>query len=353
MNVLVYPADQFACGHFRLIWPAEVLQRQGYEVTCVLPANRHVKIIVDDDDRVTNVEVPENIDVMVLQRVTHRYLAEAVPLVREQGVAVVIDVDDDLGAIHPGNPAWQMLRPNVGNEHTRMHSWNHLAFACRHASMVTVTTPALLDRYAAHGRGRVIPNYVPDHYLRHEHYSSERIVWPAALHSHPDDPSAVGNAISRLVTEGAQFGTLSTDVDGVRRAFGLPAPPLARDEPIAFTDWPGAVAGIGIGIAPLADTRFNAAKSWLKPLELSALGVPWVASPRVEYERLHRLGCGLLAAKPREWYGILRRLLRDSDYRTELSESGRSVAKTLRLDDHAWRWWEAWDDALRLERAGI
>ena len=55
------------------------------------------------------------------------------------------------------------------------------------------------------------------------------------------------------------------------------------------------VAKLGIGVAPLADTKFNAAKSWLKMAEMAALGVPCVVSPRAEYMRLHEQWIGSLA----------------------------------------------------------
>jgi hypothetical protein len=116
-------------------------------------------------------------------------------------------------------------------------------------------------------------------------------------------------------------------------------------------EWPSAVARLGIGIAPLADTRFNACKSWLKPLEMSALGVPWVASPRAEYERLHRRGAGALAGTPNRWYKELARLRASSALRAERAEAGRAVADELRLARHAWRWLEAWSRARELQAA--
>jgi hypothetical protein len=117
------------------------------------------------------------------------------------------------------------------------------------------------------------------------------------------------------------------------------------------------VAELGIGIAPLADTRFNRCKSWLKPLELSALGVPWVASPRVEYARLHAEGAGILADTPRRWHRELRRLQLSPALRAELAAAGREVAARFRLEDNAWRWLETWsaahDKQHRADRAPV
>lgn len=358
MRVVVYPADRFGCGHHRLIWPAEELARQGHDVVVVPAKERHLRLQIDNQTgHVASVELPEGTDVVVLQRVTHRYLAEVVPIIRSQGVAVVVDVDDDLAAIHPSNPAWTDLHPKrsdilklAESPRPHMHSWHNLAEACKHATLVTTTTPALARRYAVHGRGVVVPNYLAEHYYKIPRVDDDLIGWPASLHSHPNDPEVVGNAIQRLVNEGATFRVVSNS-PGVGSLFGLLNDGRLEliTRQIELMDWPHEIAKLGIGIAPLADTRFNAAKSWLKPLELCAVGVPWVASNRVEYRRLHKLGCGILVDKPKEWYATLRNLRRDRGRRVELSEAGRTVAHQLRLTTNAWRWWEAWDEAHKIQ----
>jgi hypothetical protein len=66
--------------------------------------------------------------------------------------------------------------------------------------------------------------------------------------------------------------------------------------------------------------------------------------------RLHRLGAGLLADKPRAWYRALRTLVDDPNARAELSDAGRDVASRLRLSDNAWRHLEAWTDAYERQR---
>lgn len=355
MKVAVYPADQLGCGYHRLIWPAEANASAGHDVEVVLPEHRELQVVMDQDDTVHDVLLPDpTIEVVVLQRITHRYVVQVIRKLREKGVAVVVDMDDDLECIHPSNPAWKELHPRnegvglTSNGVRSLHSWRHAVDACREATFVTVTTPALLRRYAPHGRGRVLPNHLPRwRYADVPHVDSPVIGWPASLHSHPDDPTVVGPALARLVGEGVEF-CVAGDPLFTGRAFRL-----RRDPPGVAVDihnWPAAVALIGIGIAPLADTRFNAAKSWLKPLELSALGVPWVASPRDDYARLHALGAGVLADKPSRWYAELRRLVDDPARRIELAEAGRDVAARLWLEDHAWRWWEAWSDALELQR---
>lgn len=346
MRVMVYPADRFGCGMYRMIWPAEVLKRQGYDVEVVTADKRNVELVMDGE-RVADVIVPD-VDVVVFQRLTHAWLAQAVGLLHDKGITTVVDVDDNLSCIHPNNPAFEAMHPRNemavkrGERQPSRHSWANLATACRNASLVTVSTPRLLNTYARHGRGAVLQNYLPDSAYVPGRVDHAGITWPASLQSHPNDPDAVGGAISRLVQEGATFEVMGESA-GAGAAFGLPFDPPGGA--VHLDAWPARLAQIGIGIAPLADTEFNRSKSWLKPLELSAAGVPWVASPRVEYQGLHDRGAGILADTPRRWYRELARLRDSESARQELSLAGREAVKELRIETNAWRWMEAWTNA--------
>jgi hypothetical protein len=351
VKVVCYPADAGGCGHFRVTWPAQALAAAGHDVEIRPPENRGLKLRIGPGETVDDV-LDCDADVMVFQRLTHQWMAEAVPLLRAKGVAVVVDVDDDLTCVHPRNPAYESMHPRGAGRmrggQVHRHSWTHLTDACRAATLVTASTPALLERYARHGRGIVVDNYLPDHYFGVAHTDSGVIGWPASLASHPDDPAPVGGAVARLVSEGADFRVVG-DPTGVGAAFGLTADPQGRTG-VDVHGWAAAVAAdIGVGIAPLADTRFNAAKSRLKPLEMSALGIPWVASPRVEYAKFHALGAGVLADTPRRWYRELRRLVRSEAARTELAQAGRAAADGQRLTANAWRWLEAWEHARSIQ----
>jgi hypothetical protein len=352
VKVRVYPADNYGCGHFRLIFVSEILRAQGHDVELVPPEKRRVELTVDGE-RVMDATM--DADVVVFQRITHAFMAQAIPILRAKGVAVVVDIDDDLTAIHPSNPAYAAMHPRNErareNGEPRRHSWKHLTEACRAATLVTVSTPGLLERYARHGRGALLRNYLPATYFGVDHQDSGIIGWPAALMSHPDDPSALGGAVARLVADGADFRVIG-DPTGAGQAFGLPTDPPGLHG-VDIHGWPAAVNTLGVGIAPLADTRFNACKSWLKPLEMSALGIPWVASPRAEYAALHSMGAGLLADTPRRWYRALDQLRRSEAMRAEYAAAGRDTAAGLKIEDHAWRTLEAWDRALTLQRSPV
>lgn len=355
MKAITYSSDSFMCGHLRIKWPTEYLADLGHDVHHVAPDERSLELVFENGvPSDVRLEQPD-VDLVVFQRVTHSHLAAAIPLIRAKGIAVVVDVDDDLSCIDPGNAAWAEHHPrNYGTQRNgglHLHSWRVLQDACRDATLVTATSEPLIRKYAPHGRGIVLPNYLPDHYYEDLKPRPETDVvgWPASLHNHPNDPPAVGNAMSRLMQDGHRFMVFGQH-QGCKEAFGLSSDPEATG-PVELMDWAQTLSTLTVGIAPLADTAFNNAKSWLKPLELSARGVPWVASPRAEYRRLHALqpAAGFLAEKPKGWYGTIRKLLADPALWDDTASAGVDLAERLRLRDHSWRWLEAWDTAIRLQ----
>lgn len=356
MRVYAYLGDSWGCGAYRLWWPGEAARALGGDVHIIRAEDRKVELQVDKaTGRVLGENFPEDADVVVLQRPTLQFMPQLIPLLQARGVAVVVDMDDDLSRIHPMNPAWRSFAPwlvhtQTGESWPNPHRWQHAETACRLADMVVVTTPALARKYGSHGRVRVIPNYIPARYLEIPHEDSDVIGWGGSVHSHPHDLQATGAAIARLVTRGHRFVTVGNKA-GVARALGLREDPGGPAD-VQLDDWPSALAAtIGIGIAPLAESQFNHAKSRLKPLEYAAVGIPAVASPADDYRRFSEAGGCLLADKPRAWESILRSLAASPERRVHVAGQGREVAARNTIEGHADEWLDAWAEAVK-GRAG-
>jgi hypothetical protein len=349
MKIYVYPADITGCGHFRLIWPVEALKKQGYDIELCLPGERDHFMGKIENDKIVDVTIPSDADVIVLQRITHKYLAQAVEMIRSRGVAVIIDIDDDLARIHPSNPAWAMLHPkSSGGLGIDDHSWHHVELACRTSTLTVVSSDALATRYAGVNGARVISNYVPDHYLGIPHTDSDVIGWGGSVATHPDDLQEASTGVARLVNNGVAEFLLVGPGEGGEKTLGITQGFTATGS-VPHDEWPQQFSRIGIGIAPLADTQFNRAKSFLKPLEMAALGIPCVVSPRAEYVKLHeQTGIGVVAHRPKDWYRELRRFVEDAPYRRLKGVLAREAAGKLTYSQHAWRWMEVWEEAARL-----
>jgi hypothetical protein len=344
--IYIFPADKQGCGLYRLIWPAHILSDMGIDVTIIDPASRDSGLQgIMDGDRMTDVKIPADAELMIFQRVSHYRIVEAIKIIRAKGIPVIIDMDDDLGKIHPANPAFNLLRPKGQYPD---HSWENAQEACDNATMVVTATPALLKIYARHGRGRVFDNYVPYRMLDIEHVDNDVVGWAGSVHSHPDDLGAMGPAVSRLMREGFTFANIGSG-EGIQKAWGLPEDaPIHVSGVVPIAQWGEAVTKLGIGVAPLANTKFNEAKSWLKMAEYAAVGVPCVGSDMPEYRRLHKLGVGMLARTPADWYRIVKDLGRSAAMRHDLAQQGREVMLGMTMEANAWRLAEIWDEAKRL-----
>lgn len=300
--------------------------------------------------RVTGTEVVERLpavgsaDTIVLNRPLDPGIAEQVRLWSAEGRRVIVDMDDDFDAVVP--------------EH-RIHgryTTEHLHAACKAATVVTCSTPALVERYG-YGHGAVLRNCIPESYLsvtRRSRVPDEVtgeppagtwVGWYGSLGSHPNDPAAAGYAVGDALNEvdGAEFVFAGppADVPRLQEIFELDRP--VRE--LGFQSMIGLIqliAEFDIGIVPLERSPFNEAKSWLKGLEFAAVGVPVIASPTPEYMRGATEGAWVCAADPASWRAWLRDFIQDPVMRQAYAARGRAWAATWTYERHADDWRAVW-----------
>lgn len=310
--------------------------------------------------RVTNTPVVEHLpqvgsaDTVVLNRPLDPGVAEQIRLWREEGRTVVVDLDDDFDAVVPEH--------RIAGRYTT----EHLHAACKAASVVTCSTPALVRRYG-YGHGVLLRNMIPESYLSVTRRSRVQrdtpdaagnfgpmniwVGWYGSLGSHPRDPVAAGHGVGDALNPhgGCEFVFAGPPKDAPRltEVFGLARP--VRE--LGFFSMLGLIQIISefdVGIVPLELNAFNEAKSWLKGLEFAAVGVPVVASRTSEYQRMAR-GCGFghppacwLANSPAEWQRQLEKLIKQPEWRAELAANGRAWAATQTVERHADDWRTVW-----------
>lgn len=351
MKVRVYPADQWGCGHYRLIFAGKALAAQGYDVTVIMPGTGSGIGGVVFDSRVWAIEfeADADADVFVFQRPTNIMAVDLIRLLRRRGKAVVVDMDDDLTRIHPNNAAFRLLHPKWSPN----NNWNLAIDGCKLANLVTLSTPALQQRYAKYGASRVLRNCIPARFLdvNHEHTDPPVWGWAGSLPSHPDDVPILGPTVNQLTRQGYEFQVLGT-ATGTGKALGMSADPGGPGH-VPFLEWPNELTKLAVGVAPLNDTEFNRSKSWLKPLEYAAVGVPFVASNQAEYALLTKQNPAagrVVQNRSRHWTATVRELLADEQLRQEASEAARALAAQFTIEEHAWRWMETWEKAYELNQ---
>lgn len=339
MKVVVCPSDTGGCGHYRMIWPAEALASQGKDVVL----QRRPKIMVNqatNPKQVLDVELPPHTKVIVFQRPGSYQISQLIPILHKKGIKVVIDMDDDLASIHPSNPAYQIYDPKL-NPH---RNWEWVQRACDMADVITATTESLLELYASKTKGILIPNCVPEKFLNIEKKPNELVTvgWAGWVRTHPEDLQVTHGAINEaLVRQNARFLAIG-DLDTFRKLQVRNRYPNEFHEGVKLQEYPEAVAQLDIGIVPLADTRFNRSKSWIKALEYASLGVAPVVSPTPDNMRLVKEGGAYVAQTPKAWRDVVRTLIQNEEERYDLVRRAKAVASNWTVEGNAHRWWEAW-----------
>lgn len=335
-NVIIYPNDMTGSGCYRLHWPGAAVKAQGKQVI-VLP--RAPQIVVDKNGQVHGVNVG-TYNVVVFQRPGSYQFIQAIPILQDKGIKVVIDLDDSLSTIHPRNVAFKSYDPRVSHE----RNWMHAARACELADLVTVTTDALAEEYGSHGRVAVIPNHIPESYLKIPRPQNEipTIIWAGWIATHPDDLIVTRGIINQvLIDTGAKFAAFGDD-----RIFQdlqiRNRPPNEHWSFTNITEYPNRLAKADIGLVPLRKSKFNDCKSWLKGLEYASVGVVPVMSPTPDNLKLNELGIGLMAEKPKDWYDQVKLLVLDNEMRQEMSDNGRKICESLTIEGNWEKWWNVW-----------
>lgn len=325
------------------------------EVSNMLP----VEAVKDTRTGLTNVkQVNTDADLIVFQRPLDNAMSSALIQAKKQGIAVAVEMDDDLASTHPKNMAYSYFH---GHLDTGIQ-W--LWRATQNADFVIASTPALLDRYAPNGNGVVVRNCIPEsifditpRYERTDHTSM--IGWTGSVASHPTDLIAtrggVADAVTSRMREGRQLamsvvGELDHVYDHLQMPDSVPSYSpgwLSLDE-----YYEGIARSMDIGIVPLELNLFNKSKSFLKGLEMGALGIPFVASNTYEYDLFAANGVGQIAENRSDWRRKVGRLLDNRTKTVSLAKDYRDkIREEYTYEHNADQWVKAWESAIRARKS--
>lgn len=358
MRVAIAPSDVQAVADYRVRWPAHVLKsKQQIELVELDEAEFRVRTSVrrHGPDTAVGVEGLPDVDVIVFPRLLARSMVDAIPLIQREGIAVVVDVDDDFRHAPPTLAGRKKIDP-LANPN---FNWRQLARACREADLVTYSTPPLYA-YAVGGHGRLVPNCVPEWFLAVEaERDGSTVGWGGTVGAHPGDLQVTRGGVATAIDEFNGSFMVVGDKVGVREALGLSKDPFGTGN-LSHQGYIRRVAEFDVGIAPLADNVYTQAKSGLKVLQYMALGIPWVASTAPQYAEIfgdltyaaREARCkpagALCTPRSRSWRReVLNALQQPEDERQEGIDLARSVIREHYLIEHkSWRWGAAWSDAI-------
>lgn len=350
MKVLALSSEGTGGGsHFyRLEEPVRIAKQLGVDASIETYIDGHVTI--DPKTQYTTVhELSTDADLIVIQRPLRQVWTAVIEQAKKQGIATMVEIDDDYETIHRDNVANGNFTEG-GTDHPR---W--IRAACEIADFVSVSTPTL-EKYALHKRSVVLRNSMPESALSikpKQPHDIATIGWSGSVQTHPTDLQVTRGAVADVVhRNNLPFGVVG-DGEQVKEKLGL----LWR-VPMSTTGWvpledylQTMTDSFNIGIVPLEVSPFNHAKSALKGLEMAALGIPFVASPTREYVRLEAYGVGKTARTPGDWRKHLQRMVDRPTETQRLAEQYRDVIyNEMVYEKTGHQWVEAWDQAIQYRK---
>jgi SAM-dependent methyltransferase len=330
MRIAAFAWELHPSSQCRAFQPMRELSRRGHRVSVYGEDG-----LQPDDDELQ--AIVESFDVAYFARYTQVEAQELARTLREAGVAVVWDHDDDVIVSRKGSsdPEERQLIADI-------------AEMMAIADVVTTTNERLAERYREEGAGCVIPvpNFVARESMdapkpRHEGVVLGYIGW----NDHQADWDRLGLApvVRSLLDVHPQLRVESVGpVD-----FGLPEERYRRTGAVPFNSLPPAIAGFDIGIAPLMDIPGNRSRSDIKVKEYAIAGVPWLASPIGPYAELGEDEGGRLVADD-DWHEQIERLVTDDRGRRKLAKRAAKWARRQTLPANVGIWEGALLEAIEL-----
>lgn len=349
MKVLCLAGDSGGCGFYRIFEPARVAKEIGVDVEARsyidVEAERHKQT-----NLVTVLEIQEDVDLLVIQRPLSNDMTAIIEQAHKQGIATIVELDDDFDSIHAKNIVSSM--PKVKWEGPQ---WISKAAAI--ADHVIVSTPRLL-KYAPHKRATVLRNYVPKSIFDIEPVSLDNPIlgWTGTTQTHPMDLQVTKGRIGDLIQDYKIPFHIVGDGKDVQKFLHLP-----KETDFKFTGWVNLdkyyktiSETFNIGIVPLEISQFNQSKSALKGLEYASLGIPFIASNTSEYELLETYGVGKTVTTPNQWYKFLSYWLDNPNKLQEAANKYRDILyNNYTYEQHASDWANVWEQTISYRKGLI
>lgn len=305
LRVVVIPelggdGDYSPCAYIRLLLPLDYLRDLGLIHLTIASRHRALK---------------EKADLLFCQRTSNCNAGEAQAIVdhaRAAGMPLFYDLDDNLLEIEPSHPEHEILARNAATVRTFLDG----------ADAILLSTENLRRQIAPSAtHAFVLPNAI-DHRMISPPAGTPRHGRVGILYmgtqTHNDDFELVSGALSRVATE---FGKrVRLGIIGVTTSARLPqgisrveVPSSVGTSYPAFMSWLTGQTAWQIGLSPLRETRFNAAKSAIKALDYMAMGALSLVSRVPAYEGLPDEVVRKVRNTPAEWYDAIAACLQDEE----------------------------------------
>lgn len=314
------------CGFYRIVLPLDQLEAHGwkigYRAGTPPPESGNYKLLVGE-----RLDRPAVLGEWRRLRQYHR---------------LAYELDDDV---------WNVDLVNHGawRTYSRWAVQDAVETAARTADLVTVTCEPLAEqfrRYTNHPNIKVIPNYIPEFVLNLKRHRNRRITigWSGGA-SHTWDVAMIARPVRKVMDTDPSLRLHIVGVD-FRASFGHLHTRHTNWEPDPRDYYKH--LDFDIGLAPIAGSKFNECKSYLKALEYAAMGIPVIASDFGPYPEFVVDGVtGFLVKTEKQWRDRIRELVADKELRETMGAKARELAAQHTIEGNWRKWADAYEEILR------
>lgn len=289
----------------------------------------------------------EDSEVIILQRGAMPPTWPVIEYWQQRGKKILADIDDGY--------------PQIGPEHPSFNFWHRGITAGPDGQPQALPRPAILDmaegirrvnglvapnrlilddwRKQTGVKGAFVPNYPDLRIYKAERTRSTRedgTLWVAwggsAGHLKSFTDSGILYALARVISARPHVRLIYVGSDPrVMDALPIRDGQKQHFHWRKYSEWPRLLANFDIGLVPAAGD-FDARRSWIKPLEYSLMGVPWIASKSPAYDELTDYGV-FVDNTPDAWATALVETI-DNGADGATMRRAEKWAKSLSIDDH-------------------
>lgn len=334
MHVIALATDGTGGAAYRALLPMQALDGRGH---------RAEYVEWDERNEPPPFELLRQADVVHMWRLFRAPARRLAGALKDAGVAVVFDNDDDMTRVPKGSPAYREMKA------AREQVATELGAALRQATLVTTTCGELAGRLRRLGGGdvRVVENYVEPGFLRERRARGDEVTigWVGGMEHRGDlKDLRLRRTLEMLLETHPHVSLVSVGVD-----VGLRSERYRHVPFVPFPQLPDTIAQFDLALAPIADVSFNRVRSNIKVKEYAAAGVPWLASPIGPYKDLGEEQGGRLVPDY-GWPEALAELVTDEPARAALAERAAAWGQTQTVDRNVGEWEAVF--AAAAERAG-
>lgn len=319
------PVLPSASSWYRCYLPMIELIKNGYSVGMSMPSISYKN---EYEILVPNKKNNDKLDIVVLKLVNLKHFIEYTKKALKTGQKIVVDIDD-----YPGNNVYQDKIIDL-------------------TTALIVSTPFLQDFYQKRYPNKpifLVRNGINLDVWKNKNNHIENIPtfgWVGATPHRVKDLNELNPFFGDFIKKNKYKFHHSGTVDKAPSAdklIGLDKGIFTHETKVPISLYPNLFKKIDIGLVPLSKSFINDAKSFIRGLEFTGAGIPFIASPSLEYSYLAEQGVGRVANSPDEWLRHAKELLDPSVRKEEVKKNIKNVKEKFSMDVVVGDWKNAFD----------